>query len=776
EGSTIWITDEDTGLASDIKEYLSSLDYMPELVSLKHIENKEQPTNLGGLLILSPAKDAGDDFIKDSFRLLKHVGPALKNTGENGGSVLLTVSRMDGHFGLASLNGQNDPASGGIAGLLKTALHEWPEVHCKALDLAGNFENRSDAVSTVVEEMFLDGPVEVGLSNKGKYILELNSAPINNASLLKNPPICEGDVVIITGGARGITAEVAATFSSAFKPTLVLLGRSGEPGPEPDWLAPLADESEIKKQLLDRANGTSLPKQIEDQYREVIVNRELLRNIERIESAGARVIYCSVDVRNYERVTSVLEDIRKRVGPIRGLIHGAGVIADRLIEDKTEEQFDFVYSTKVAGLRALLGAMELDDLKIMVLFSSTTGRYGRTGQVDYAVANEVLNKFAQQQARMRPNCRVVSVNWGPWDGGMVNPSLRKIFEQEGIGLINLKAGANYLVQEICSNGEVPPVEVVVMGQSNGVSQKERLVAPTSSCLSVAFERQLNTEDYPFLKSHVMNGRAVLPMAMMIEWMAHGAMHGNPGMKFAGFNDLRILKGLTLDEGRTSTIRILTGKADKNGSYRTVPVELTGSGGNGNDYVHARADIVLASRLPQGDEPGIEIPLSPYTPKIEEIYNNGQLFHGSDFHGIERMEGYSEQGIAAIVKAAPSPSSWIKSPLRNTWLADPLIIDSSFQMMILWSFEKNGVGSLPSFVGQYRQFQPSYPHEGARIVIRVTNNGEHKALADIDFIDPVKGNLVARIEGYECIIDASLNCAFRCNQLPQESRTGAIDNR
>jgi hypothetical protein len=62
------------------------------------------------------------------------------------------------------------------------------------------------------------------------------------------------------------------------------------------------------------------------------------------------------------------------------------------------------------------------------------------------------------------------------------------------------------------------------------------------------------------------------------------------------------------------------------------------------------------------------------------------------------------------------------------------------------------------------------------VIRVTNSGKHKALADIDFIDPVKGNLVARIEGYECIIDASLNCAFRCNQLPQESRTDAIDNR
>ena len=62
----------------------------------------------------------------------------------------------------------------------------------------------------------------------------------------------------------------------------------------------------------------------------------------------------------------------------------------------------------------------------MVMFSSSTGRFGRIGQVDYAVANEVLNKIADQQAESRPDCRVLSLNWGPWDGGMVTPALKKI--------------------------------------------------------------------------------------------------------------------------------------------------------------------------------------------------------------------------------------------------------------------------------------------------------------------------------------------------------------
>ena len=49
--------------------------------------------------------------------------------------MLATVSRLDGAFGLYDLNGKSDPLSGGLAGLSKTARHEWPEVHRKAIDI-----------------------------------------------------------------------------------------------------------------------------------------------------------------------------------------------------------------------------------------------------------------------------------------------------------------------------------------------------------------------------------------------------------------------------------------------------------------------------------------------------------------------------------------------------------------------------------------------------------------------------------------------------------------
>src|SRR6185436_1542332 len=153
--------------------------------------------------------------------------------------------------------------------------------------------------------------------------------------------------------------------------------------------------------------------------------------------------------------------------------------------------------TKVTGLRNLLGALAKDELKAIALFSSITGRVGRVGQVDYAAANEVLNKLAQVEARRRPDCRVVSINWGPWNGGMATPGVRKLFEQEGVGLIEPAAGAEFLVQELRS-ADQGAVEVLALAPFTG-GPAARAPAPAIAD-SVAFVREVSVEALPFLES------------------------------------------------------------------------------------------------------------------------------------------------------------------------------------------------------------------------------------------------------------------------------------
>jgi NAD(P)-dependent dehydrogenase (short-subunit alcohol dehydrogenase family)/acyl carrier protein len=758
----LWISDDGSSLSSGLRDLLAAGGRTVRLLSLEEAREAAPTADLAGLVIIAPANGSDDDFLQQAFLLLKSAASPLRRAGATGGALFATISRLDGCFGCGAGSELADPLSGGLAGLAKTAGHEWSDVTCRAIDL-GSFPDSNAALGALARELLHTGPVEVGLSPSGRIALEMADLPCLETP--STPPLGEGEVVVITGGGRGVTTEATVALARAYRPLLVLLGRSRLVTDEPSWLAPLTEESAIKRAILEHATEKLHPKAIEEQYRALKAGRELRATLARVEAAGGKAIYCSVDIRDSQAVAELLQRIRNDHGPIRGIIHGAGVLADRLIADKTLEQFAMVYGTKVGGLRSLLDATSMDDLRFIALFSSTTGRFGRSGQVDYAVANEVLNKLAQAEARRRPNCRCVSINWGPWDGGMVTPALKKVFAGEGIGLIGLDEGGELLIREIAAADA--PVEVVAMA----ITTNEALKAPrpaASKKLSETFSLNLSVDAYPFLRSHVMDGRAVLPMAVIVEWLSHGALHDNPGFRFHGFNDLRICKGVVFEHTTPYSVRIMAGKAEKRDSLYNVTVELVGSGSEGRPVLHARGEIVLARKLPEGIRSIPDPPVTPYAPPGGRIYDPQRLFHGPDLQGIEEVESCCERGISALVKAAPQPASWIRSPFRSDWISDPLSLDSAFQLMILWSFERFGAGSLPCFAGRFRQYHDSFPRDGVQVVIRVTTEREHGATADMEFLERGSGKLVARLEGYECVIDPSLAQAFQRNKL---SRAG-----
>ncbi|PLX98370.1 MAG: beta-ketoacyl synthase [Desulfuromonas sp.] len=760
-GAEVWITDDGSTLADEICRQMTARHLIPRKVTLGTDTLPEIGDNLCGLVIVAPLKGCDDRFFTNAFALLRQVGAGLNASAAHGGAFLATISRLNGTFGLETQSRPlKDALSGGLAGLCKTAAREWPTVQCKALDIAMGMEILPTAAA-IADEIFTRSPLEVGITSTGLHALELINTPLEAEGL--QPPIGEGDLVIISGGARGVTAEVAVSLASETRATLLLLGRSQLPEEEPEWLRKLKTEAEIKKALIEHSESALKPLEVAQAYQRISAEREIRSAMDRILNVGGRPLYRSVDLRDNAAVAAVVDEVRSQYGPVRGLIHGAGVLADKLILEKTDAQFTDVYSTKVAGLRALLAAIGEDDVKFVALFSSSTGRFGRIGQSDYAVANEILNKTAQQLAADRPVCRVVSLNWGPWDGGMVTPALKKIFADEGIDVIDLKAGADYLVHEI-STPVAGPVELVILG---GEAEEQRQPEPEPQQnihVSKAFDLELSVAQFPFLKSHVMDGKAVLPMAVIIEWLAHGAMHNNPGLRFQGLNDLRILKGVILNAEQTLELQVMTGKAIKSDGVHVVPVELSSVTADGARTVHARSRVVLATRLPEAKAPQTPLPLPPYPYDDQDTYRMDRLFHGETFHGIRELIGCSNDGISARVNPAPAPSAWIDQPLRNSWFSDPLALDSSFQMLILWSFERYQAGSLPVFTERYRQFVDRFPEKGVEIRARIIEQNAHRACADIDFVDTASGQLVARIENYECVIDASLNASFRRNKL------------
>ena len=759
----VFVTEDNTGLSEQIAEQLTRLGIGTIRISLDILKYKKQlPAAAGLIIVQDPRSDKIAQDLKDAFALAKYLAPGLIESANQGNAIFATVTRLDGAFGLKGKQ-TDQPAQGALAGLVKTAAIEWQSVCCHAIDIPPDWSDNRQIAGTVVKEVLSPGPVEIGLDADHRCTVALQPEPYSAGQINLVP----GDVVVISGGARGITASAALALAREAAPTLILLGRSPQPAAEPRWLSPLTDAAAIKKAILKHEfkGQKTTPAEIERAFKGHMANREIAANLAELESSGADAYYYAVDIRDFKMVQAVIDEIRANHGPIAGIIHGAGVLEDRLIIDKTVDQFERVFDTKVKGFNNLLEAADQDHLKYLVLFSSVAARMGNRGQVDYAMANEALNKMALNESVKRPDCRVVAINWGPWDGGMVTSGLKREFERNGIPLIPVDKGVQYMLDEM-SAGLGSPVEVVIGGTGEYVTreiQRPELVKPTPAVkkqrLALSFERDIGVSHYPILKSHVIDGKPVVPMALMTEWFAHGALHENPGLVLHGLDDIRVLKGIRLDSEKKH-IRLLAGKPKKNGEFYEVAVELRDGQKAGQDIIHSSARAILSDQLPSAPSYQFSKAMvaKAYTKTPEDVYDK-ILFHGNQLHGIRKIVSCSSRGMVAHLSSAPAPGEWILTPLRNQWIGDPLVIDSAFQMATVWCFEEKGIVSLPSYAASYRQYCSRFPSDGVTAVLDIKEATSRKMRGDFIFLDS-NDEIVASLSGFEAIMDPSLLKAFK----------------
>jgi NAD(P)-dependent dehydrogenase (short-subunit alcohol dehydrogenase family) len=414
--------------------------------------------------------DAAMRIASGTFNLVKEFADDLRASAADGGGWFFNLTALGGTFGL-----ENGPtasvAAAGTLGISKTLRREHPALRVRSIDVDPAIP--SDLLSARLLQELLeideDAP-EIGLTRDGRWRPALKQAPAPDTSptrqrgavsLAGASGLCQNSVIVVTGGAYGVTADVARALASCVKPHLILVGRSALPEPEAPRTRGL-DEAGLRKALLDdaRRRGEPIrPAEIERTIRRTLKDRQILSNLDTLRTAGATVEYHALDVRDAESFGGLIDNLYKRFGRIDGVIHGAGVIDDKRIADKTLASFADVFRTKVDSACILARKLRPETLKFLVFFGSVSGRFGNVGQVDYAAANEVLNKLADQLARRWP-ARVVCINWGPWDGGMVSPELRSLYAARGIGLIPVEQGARAFVDEL-RIAERPSAEVVV---------------------------------------------------------------------------------------------------------------------------------------------------------------------------------------------------------------------------------------------------------------------------------------------------------------------------
>ena len=361
---------------------------------------------------------------------------------------IAAVTGMGGRLGTKP-DARLTPTHPGVVAMVKTLALEL-SVRCKAIDVESQETAGVLAPRVLGEILSGDVTLEVGYQGSRRVTVAPVLSPLNGNSSLE--AINSDWVFLLTGGARGITAEVACHLARRFRPTLILAGRAAEPSsPESTETAGIEDPLRLKgavASVLRRDTPDIRPMAVERAWRELLRAREIRRTLRTIREAGARVVYRQVDVRDDAALAQLVDDLYERFGRLDAVVHGAGVIEDRLIADKTPESFDRVVQTKADSAFVLSRVLRPDQLKVFALMSSVTATFGNRGQFDYAAANGVLNGFAARLSAEWPG-RVVALNWGPWDGaGMASPEVRRQFLERGIEPIPPAAGVEAAIVEL----------------------------------------------------------------------------------------------------------------------------------------------------------------------------------------------------------------------------------------------------------------------------------------------------------------------------------------
>jgi acyl transferase domain-containing protein/NADP-dependent 3-hydroxy acid dehydrogenase YdfG len=434
----IAITDDGRGVASALAARLTAAGIDVA------VETGVPPSGYAGVIFLGGLRDLAT--IDEALAVNRDGFAAAKAAA---GGLFVTVSALGGAFGSHGC----DPAgawSSGLTALARTAAREWPHGNVKSIDLERSGRGSAALADAIAHELLHGGTeLDVGLKANGERVT-MCSVPveIEPGSL----PLGADDVIVVSGGGRGVTAACIVELARASKATFVLLGRS-QLVDEPEVHRSAVDDASLKRSLLADATsrGQALtPSELSAAASLIATNREIRSTVAAIEQVGGRARYLRVDTSDARSVADAFTAVRSEYGAITGIVHGAGVLADKLIVDKTTAQFDTVFDTKVVGLRNLLSASDNDKLRLLCVFSSVAARTGNVGQADYAMANEVLNKVAINERLRRRNCVVKSIGWGPWAGGMVGPSLQAHFDAIGVSLIDLATGARMFVAELCT--------------------------------------------------------------------------------------------------------------------------------------------------------------------------------------------------------------------------------------------------------------------------------------------------------------------------------------
>jgi acyl transferase domain-containing protein/NAD(P)H-dependent flavin oxidoreductase YrpB (nitropropane dioxygenase family)/acyl carrier protein/NAD(P)-dependent dehydrogenase (short-subunit alcohol dehydrogenase family) len=775
DGATILVSTDGFGFAEAVERRIIECGGRPVMLDADGLADPDTAAHtmetmraehpeLAGMIHLSPLdlyfgeagdEETGAETVRTLFALIRTLAPCLDRP--NGLFAFMGLDSMV--FPYADVHRRIVPAFAGMAGLVKSAAKEMPAGRFKAVDFsdADPLAHQETLVDAFVAEIVCDDPrVEAGYADGQRYVPSLvREGAAADASMVQ-----DGDTLLVTGGARGITFEILSELVRTAPVHLVILGRSDIETAD----APVgADRAALMEEMKRRMPGAK-PVAIQKAVEKALGLRRAAENVEALRRLGARVDYHAVDVTDVEGLSAALGPYER----IDGVIHGAGIQLSRFIGKKSQDEFNRVFDTKVRGTGALLRALEPYRWRYFFAFSSVTARFGNEAQTDYTAANDMMGKMIQRHVDDHPSRIGKVLDWTAWEGaGMAtDATVKQVLEEKGLAFLPLARGVRFFMDELCDAGST---EAVFSGTDPafdrdglfGAESNDLRLAPFLDEIRVegqrraVFNRRLDLKHDLFLLDHSREGIPIFLGATGIEAMAEAAARVTAGKgPLTELADFEIPYGIKILKARPKDVCIEARRVETDEMAAacriTSQFHRPGADAPGAETLHYQGTFRFGE--PLALPPAVALP-NPDRPKLgrnvsELIYHPSRLFMDGVFRSVEDVVSMARETLLTRVRWTIKGPFFAHIPAPD-FLTDVVVVDAMFQSAGIHAFMTTGEVVLPKAIGRMQFFQRTTPGTAYLCRVEQTGASDDLRIFSISLMDE-QGTLYLAVEDFKMV--------------------------
>ncbi|MGW4797775.1 SDR family NAD(P)-dependent oxidoreductase, partial [Nonomuraea sp. NPDC004297] len=511
----------------------------------------------------------------------------------------------------------------GAAGLAKT-LHLESGLRTTVVHLPDGPETPAWAAAEVAAEVSATtGFSEVHYDAGGvRRVPTLRALPARPAAV--TAPLSASDVLLVTGGGKGITAECALAVASTASPDTDMASGAGA--------ARLA--------LLGRSDPRTDP--------------ELAANLRRMVESGFTVHYVRTDVTDPAQVRAAVAEAEQALGPVTAVLHGAGRNEPEGLAGLDMDAFRRTFAPKIDGLRNVLEAVDPDRLRLLVTLGSIIGRAGLQGEAHYATANEWLADLTREWGERHPGCRSVCTEWSVWSEVGMGERLSVVdrLSEQGITPIPVDRGVE-IMRRLVTDPAAPGV-VVISGRTEGIHtvRREEPELPLLRFVGTPLVRyhgvelvsevEVNAGSDLYLADHLLDGNLLFPAVFGLEAMSQAAYAATGRTGTPVIEQARFLRPIVVPPGGSTRLRVAAAVTGAD----TVAVAIR-SQESGFDVDHFTAVLRLDGEgVPEGPPEQSRDGLPPVALDPDTQLYGEVLFQGRRFQRLRRYHRAAAREVDA----------------------------------------------------------------------------------------------------------------------------------